>query len=66
MLWALAATGREHEGKVENLQVDGATEEEDEKKEIKEESSEERNGTSETQSVDLEDKVCFAQIKIHF
>ena len=65
VLWALAWTGPEHDTKVENPQEASTTEEGDEKKEIKEESSEERNGPSETQSIDLEDKVCFLLKKIY-
>ena len=58
VLWALAGSGPEHEAKVDTPQAGGATEEGAERKETEKESSEEKNEPSETQSVDLEDKVC--------
>ena len=59
VLWTLAGSGPEQEPKSETPKEGMATEEESGQKETEAESSEERNDANETQSLDLEDKVCY-------
>lgn len=61
--WTLAGTGPEHEAKGETSQMGGATGREGGKKEFEEESIGQRSGPSETQTIDLEDKVSLALFK---
>lgn len=61
--WTLAGTGPEHEAKGEASQMGGVTGREGGKKESGEESIGQRSGPSETQTIDLEDKVSLALFK---